>query len=169
MNWLFAIRNSTLGWNLIFPKQAVSNSGFYFFRKCYIILFPNMAVLSRQIWRIVMSKQKHLTIEKRTVIEIGLGKRSSFKAIASLTGKDCTTVSKEIRNHRVYEKTGAYGKAFNDCLNSFTHSCSTRHAYNRCTSLKRPCWSCGRCTEYVKYSCPKLNKPLYVCNGCPKN
>lgn len=118
-----------------------------------------------------MSKQKHLTIEERTVIEIELGKRSSFKAIASLIGKDCTTVSKEIRNHRVYEKTGAYGKAFNDCLNSFTHSCSTRHVCSRCTSPKRPCWSCGKCTEicteYVKYSCPKLNKPPYVCNGCP--
>ena len=118
-----------------------------------------------------MSKQKHLTIEERTVIEIELGKKSSFKAIAVLIGKDCTTVSKEIRNHRVPEKTGAYGKSFNDCLNAVTHSCSTKHVCDRCTSRNRPCWSCGKCTEnciaYVKYSCPKLNKPPYVCNGCP--
>lgn len=118
-----------------------------------------------------MSKQKHLTIEERTVIEIELGKGSSFKAIALLIGKDCTTVSKEIRNHRVSEKTGAYGKSFNDCLNSFTHSCSTKHICGSCTSHNRPCWSCGKCIEtciaYVKYCCPKLNKPPYVCNGCP--
>ncbi len=118
-----------------------------------------------------MSKQKHLTIEERTVIEIELGKRSSFKSIALLIGKDCTTVSKEIRNHRVSEKTGAYGKSFNDCLNAVTHSCSTKHICERCTYHNRPCWACGKCSEtciaYVKYSCPKLNKPPYVCNGCP--
>ena len=36
--------------------------------------------------------------------------------------------------------------------------------------LKRPCWSCGKCSDtcssYVKYTCPKLSKPPYVCNGC---
>ena len=60
---------------------------------------------SRQIWRIIMSKQKHLTIDERTTIEVELGKRSSFKAIALLIGKDCTTISKEIRSHRISEKT----------------------------------------------------------------
>lgn len=119
-----------------------------------------------------MSKQKHLTIDERTTIEVELGKRNSFKAIALLIGKDCTTVSKEIRAHRIPEKTGAYGKSFNDCLNSYNHSCMIKHICERCTSPKRPCWSCGKCLEncisYRKYSCPKLNKPPYVCNGCPE-
>lgn len=122
-------------------------------------------------WRITMSKQKHLTISERTIIEEELIKRSSFKAIALLVGKDCTTISKEIRAHRVPEKTGAYGKAFNDCLNAFNHSCDARHVCDRCTTPRKLCWSCGKCSNtciaYVKYSCPKLNRPPYVCNGCP--
>lgn len=68
-----------------------------------------------------MSKQKHLTIDERTTIEVELGKRSSFKAIALLIGKDCTTVSKEIRAHRIPEKTGAYGKACLPVFRPLTH------------------------------------------------
>ena len=130
-----------------------------------------MVDLSRQIWRIIMSKQKHLTFEERTIIESELKNQSSFKEIGLLLGKDCTTISKEIRAHRIPEKTGAYGKAFNDCLNAVNHSCKLCHVCDRCTSPKRPCWSCGQCTghcvAYVKYTCPKLSKPPYVCNGCP--
>lgn len=118
-----------------------------------------------------MSKQKHLTLDERTTIEIELGKRSSFKSIGLLINKDCTTVSKEIRAHRFPEKTGAYGKAFNDCLMAYNHSCKDKHICKKCSSLNtRPCWSCGKCTEqcqsYRKYLCPKLDKPPYVCNGC---
>ncbi|MDR2175384.1 MAG: hypothetical protein LBO82_05545 [Synergistaceae bacterium] len=31
-------------------------------------------------------------------------------------GRDCTTVSKEVRLRRISKCTGAYGRAFNDCL-----------------------------------------------------
>lgn len=118
-----------------------------------------------------MNKQKHLNIDARTTIELELGKGNSFKSVSLLLGKDCTTISKEVRAHRVFEKTGAYGKAFNDCKKAFTHNCDLKHICNRCTSPKRPCWSCGKCSNncihYVKYSCPKLSKAPYVCNGCP--
>lgn len=117
-----------------------------------------------------MTKQKHMNLDARTIIELELGKANSFKGIGLLLGKDCTTISKEVRAHRIFEKTGAYGKAFNDCQHSFLHDCDFRHICDRCTSPKRPCWSCGKCTEncisYIKYSCPKLSKPPYVCNGC---
>ena len=56
-----------------------------------------------------MSDQKHLTLEGRIAIEKGLDNRLSFKAIALSVDKDCTTISKEVRNHLVYEKTGSYG------------------------------------------------------------
>ena len=117
-----------------------------------------------------MIKQKHMNLDARTTIELELGNANSFKGIGLLLGKDCTTISKEVRAHRVFEKTGAYGKAFNDCQHAFLHNCDFRHICDRCTSPKRPCWSCGKCTEncisYIKYSCPKLSKPPYVCNGC---
>ncbi len=117
-----------------------------------------------------MTKHKHLNLDARTTIELELGKANSFKSIGLLLGKDCTTISKEVKAHRVFEKTGAYGKAFNDCQHAFLRNCDFRHICHRCTSPKRPCWSCGKCAEtcisYVKYSCPKLSKPPYVCNGC---
>lgn len=119
----------------------------------------------------IMNKQKHLTLDARMTIELELGKANSFKGIGLLLNKDCTTISKEVRAHRIFEKIGAYGKAFNDCINAFNHSCDLRCICDRCTNKKRPCWSCGKCTatctSYIKYTCPQLSKAPYVCNACP--
>ena len=53
------------------------------------------------------AKQKHLDLKSRYVIEHSLDSSMSFKAIARELGKDCTTISKEIRNHLVFKKSGA--------------------------------------------------------------
>lgn len=120
-----------------------------------------------------MNKQKHLNLESRIIIETKLNEGESFKAIGRLLNKDCTTISKEVKNHISFEKSGAYGKAFNDCLLAFQHECSAQRVCHECTSRKnRFCWSCGKCSSscilYEKYVCPKLSKPPYVCNGCPQ-
>ena len=118
-----------------------------------------------------MNKQKHLNLESRIIIETKLNEGESFKAIGRLLNKDCTTISKEVKNHISFEKSGAYGKAFNDCLLAFQHECFAQRVCQECTSRKnRFCWSCGKCFSscilYEKYVCPKLSKPPYVCNGC---
>lgn len=118
-----------------------------------------------------MKKNKHMDLEARTTIQTELDKGSSFKKIGTILGKDCTTISKEVRRHIRREKTGAMGRSFNDCLLNVRRECSLRSVCHKCTSLsKRPCWSCGKCmgscTSYVPYSCPKLQKPPYVCNSC---
>ena len=117
-----------------------------------------------------MNTQKHLTLDARSTIELELCKANSFKGIGLLLGKDCTTISKEVRVHRKNEKTGSLGKAFNDCINAFNHRCVLRCVCDRCTTKKRPCWSCGKCTEtcisYEKHTCPRLSKPPYICNAC---
>lgn len=120
-----------------------------------------------------MNKQKHLNLESRIIIETKLNEGESFKAIGRLLNKDCTTISKEVKNHISFEKSGAYGKAFNDCLLAFQHECFAQRVCQECTSRKnRFCWSCGKCFSscilYEKYVCPKLSKPPYVCNGCPQ-
>lgn len=119
----------------------------------------------------IMSTQKHLTFDARATIELELGKTNSFKGIGHLLDKDCTTISKEVRLHRKFEKTGSLGKAFNDCLNAFNHNCVLRCVCHRCTTKKRPCWSCGKCAQFCisfkKFTCPRLSKPPYVCNACP--
>ena len=44
-----------------------------------------------------MDKQKHLDLSSRITIEKELNNLSSFKKIAALVGKDCSTISKEVR------------------------------------------------------------------------
>ena len=56
--------------------------------------------------RLIMSKyipgnQKHLTLENRVYIENELNKGTSFKDIARFLCKDPTTISKEVRAHRI--------------------------------------------------------------------
>lgn len=116
-------------------------------------------------------KQKHLDLQSRYVIEHSLNDRMSFKAIARELGKDNTTISKEIRNHFIFRKTGAYGRPFNDC--SHRLSCDICRICEKCTNRSgRPCKFCGKCTasciSYQKETCNRLSKPPYVCNGCPE-
>lgn len=85
---------------------------------------------------IFMNKQKHLTIESRFIIETKLNERQSFKAIGRLLDKDCTTISKEVKNHITFEKIGAHGRAFNDCLLAFRHECSAQKVCPECNVIK---------------------------------
>ncbi len=45
------------------------------------------------------NKNKHLVLDDRYDIQHGLDASLSFKAIGASIGKDCTTVSKEVRAH----------------------------------------------------------------------
>jgi IS30 family transposase len=119
-----------------------------------------------------MAKYKQMILEDRITIERGLENHESFKAIGLLIGKDCTTISKEVRSHLVFKKSGAYGRPFNNCMNR-TH-CQLYGICDTCSfgSEKRDhrCASCRRCTDtcpgFKEEICPKLLKPPYVCNGC---
>ena len=42
-----------------------------------------------------MNTQKHLTLESRNIIEIELGKGTSFRKIARILHKDPTTIQKK--------------------------------------------------------------------------
>ena len=116
-----------------------------------------------------MNKNKHLTIELRKQIESSLDNRDSFKSIGRSIGKDCTTVSKEVRNHRFFCKTGCFRHVFNDCANRLACTagklCSgcRKHCRNNC----RFCSECSKhCSNYLREACELLKKPPYVCNGC---
>lgn len=118
-----------------------------------------------------MNKQKHLTLDSRIIIETRLNQGESFRSIGRSLNKDCTTVSKEVKNHICFEKSGAYGRAFNDCRLALQHKCSAQKICQEYLSCKkRYCWPCGKCSAscplYEKYICPRLSSPPYVCNGC---
>ena len=69
----------------------------------------------------IPGNQKHLTLEDRIYIENELNKGTSFKDIARFLCKDPTTISKEIRAHRLsdwYHK-GTFYNAKNFCIHRY--------------------------------------------------
>lgn len=115
-----------------------------------------------------MALRKHLSLEERFFIAKQLDNNASFKSIALDLNRDCTTISKEVRSHKIFKKTGAPGRAFNNC--SLCYHCDRRRLCSSCNS-RRYCWSCKTCTsvcpDFVVEKCPRLSRPPYVCNGCP--
>ena len=103
-------------------------------------------------------KNKHLSYDERLEIESGLKDNLSFKQIAKNIDRDCTTISKEIKNHIIFKNSGAVGRPFFDCL--YRHNCPYKKKGKKCISKL--------CEHYKKESCEKLKKPPYVCNGCLK-
>lgn len=119
-----------------------------------------------------MAKNRHLTLEDRREIFLGLNKGASFKAIARAIGKDCTTISREVRAHFTVQRKGTYGRPFNDCRYKgacpVTRFCSDETCKrNACVSCRKLCCK-SACEFYEPVICKSLQKPPYVCNACHK-
>ena len=106
--------------------------------------------------RIRMSNHKHLSFDDRLTIEKNLCERTSFKRIGRILDKDCTTISKEIRNHYIVKNTGGVGRRFNNCM--YRSTCPNRGKY----------CNISNCSNFKEEKCPLLQQPPYVCNGCKK-
>ena len=69
----------------------------------------------------IPGNQKHLTLNDRIYIENELAKGTSFKDIAAFLCKDPTTISKEVRAHRIsdwYHK-GTFYNSKNFCIHRY--------------------------------------------------
>lgn len=115
-----------------------------------------------------MNKHKHLSLDERLTIKTLLDSSASFKQIGKTLGRHCTTISKEVRNHMIFHKSGCFGKSFNDCANK--RGCSVSALCHNNSCRRKFCCDCPQChlncTHYYKVYCPKLSLPPYVCNGC---
>lgn len=120
----------------------------------------------------IPGNQKHLTLEDRIYIENELNKGTSFKNIARFLCKNLTTISKEVRAHRLsdwYHK-GTFYNAKNFCVHRYhcrkTNTCGKIVLCDiKCTS----CPTCNQtCKDFVKERCLRLDRAPYVCNGCDK-
>lgn len=113
-----------------------------------------------------MSNQRHLTFEERATIEQELLKNTSFKEIALLLDKDPTTISKEIRKHRIEKAGMSIHVDSNHCAKKF--SCTRKNICNiNCNKLCRKCTRCNEmCSDFVEDVCFNLSHAPYVCNGC---
>lgn len=117
-----------------------------------------------------MPNHKHLSFDDRLTIETMLKQKFSFKKIALSLDKDPTTISKEIRGHLLFQRTGGMNKNYNACKLRFqckkSHLCSTCHSQRKFRLCKR-CSMCNSfCDDFVQEICQRLSRPPYVCNGC---
>jgi len=82
-------------------------------------------------------------------------------------GKNKSTISKEIRRHRIAES--GYNPNINDCVHK--KQCQKRNLCSDCNNQKK-CSMCKLqdcrkvCNEYISYLCRKTSRAPYVCNGC---
>ena len=111
---------------------------------------------------------KHMTLEDRQTINAGIKNGYSLGEIAKQVGKCESTISREIRKHRIVWDKKPYGRLSNRCINR--QSCNLKHVCDN-TSCNRRCASCGECNKhcsmYVEEHCERLDKPPYVCDACP--
>ena len=114
--------------------------------------------------------QKHLTLSDRIFIETSLNNETTFKEIAKTLKKDPTTISKEIKKHRILSKRAtAFNMPLNDCV--YVQNCGRLRICKNSTcktfcKTAKNCLCTTKCSDYVKCVCSLLNKPPYVCNGC---
>ena len=112
--------------------------------------------------------QKHMGISERTYIEEALERGDKFADMARFLGKDPTTISKEVRKHRILKRRTRHEKE-TDCAQKSEctrrHICFERDCDYYCGKCKR--YRCDRrCSDYRPVLCQKLQKAPYVCNGC---
>ncbi len=111
--------------------------------------------------------QKHLTLQDRYDIEESLNHGFTLTHIANKVGKDITTISKEIRKHRIGDE--GFTSHHNDC--KYRHYCQKKSLCNECTKVKRCCtcksYNCRvLCDDYHSDMCKNVLRAPYVCNGC---
>lgn len=114
------------------------------------------------------TKGLHCTPHDRDLIELGLKDRQNFTQIGLSIGKHPTTVSKEVRKNR----TALYGHTWRRapyCMNYDT--CQHQDLCHMSSCYRKTCRGCRychiSCSNFVPKLCTKLDKPPYVCNGCP--
>lgn len=118
-----------------------------------------------------MSPKTHLTLDDRKVIESMLNENISITKIGKALGKAVSTISREVKSHRIERNQTPYGRIPNRCKHS--HSCLKRSICTVCIrkecSLCRTCGFCNQyCSDFEEEICSKLNSAPYVCNGCQK-
>jgi len=137
-----------------------------------LLVFHLAAVEGFYMSKYVPGNQKHLTLNDRIYIENKLNEGASFKDIARFLCKDPTTISKEVKKHRVsdwYHK-GTFYNAKNFCVHRY--HCKKTNACGKIILCGIKCTSCPTCNQtckdFEKERCNRLDKAPYVCNGCTK-
>ena len=95
----------------------------------------------------IPGNQKHLSLEDRKYIERSLNNGTSFKDIARFLCKDPTTISKEVKLHRLsdwYHK-GTFYNAHNFCIHRY--HCKKTNVCGKIILCNIKCTSCPTCNQ----------------------
>ena len=111
---------------------------------------------------------QHMNQNDRQIICAGLKNGESLRAIARQISKNPSTVSREIRGHRIVWDHKPYGRGHNRCVNR--NNCNLRGVCN--ASCTHRCSACGKCAKdcslYQEEHCSRLDQPPYTCMSCPE-
>lgn len=97
----------------------------------------------------MLTKNSHMSYSDRQIIEIGIENGSTKQAIATILGKDKSTIGKEITLHRV-----------------LTYKCNLPLEcanYKRC---KHERYCTLNCIDYIPFKYTRRDKSPGACNGC---
>lgn len=113
------------------------------------------------------ANQSHLTLSDRNFIEQALNQNMTFKEIGKFLSKDPTTISKEIKKHRIMKEPNTFNNySSNVCTKRF--KCSKKNVCGRnCNIFCNKCIRCNKCCpDFEEDICPSLKMAPYVCNPC---
>jgi len=117
----------------------------------------------------IRGNQRHLTLENRIYIEKGLDNGMAFKEIAKYLCKDPTTISKEVKKHRLLTEHNSFNSP-NQCMHR--RKCQLKNVCKRplpCQKFCKTCVACNnRCDKFVLESCITTQRAPFVCNACYK-
>lgn len=117
-----------------------------------------------------MKEYKHLNLEDRIRIQVGIAGGTSLNAIAKAIGRSRSTVVREIKINRTSIYIGTYGKGANNCIHR--KSCTITGVCDYCYYRSGRCSYCGKCTElcqsYKAEVCPATVSAPFCCNSCKR-
>lgn len=99
-------------------------------------------------------KAKHLTLDDRKAIQDGIENRLSKTTIARSIGKDPSTVSKEIKKHRILKPRNRF---------NYSVICSN---FKQCPKPRKYCSE--NCSDYTEQTCSFRDRSVGACNRCDK-
>lgn len=125
--------------------------------------------------------QKHFKLEDRIKIQKIIAENRDddgnmtikLKDIGDMLQNDPSTISKEVKKHRVFKERPFYQmfkpyngicKKFEECKKLKTTACGDCKDYAKTSSH-----CIDHCVDYEEKVCPHLKKFPWVCNGCKKH
>lgn len=124
--------------------------------------------------------QKHFTLDDRIKIQKIISEHRDesgnltilLKDIGKMLENDPSTISKEVKKHRVFTGRTEYTsyKCINEICSNYNSCIIKGHiSANPNAFLKTTCSCIKYCKEYKEEICPHLKKFPWVCNGCSKH